>query len=115
MRRLAVTEFPLFPAVGVSTLLKRALTLASVIATLVAQPALAQSAIGADASGRFDGSPPLGTSELPDEDPLRIPIGGSIQTPAASIVWPGLGPECAAKPHKDAGRGDRQPRQACAR
>jgi hypothetical protein len=64
----------------------------SIVITGLAGSALAQASMGMDSSGRFDGSPPLGTGR-PDEAPsggFSIPLDsletGSTGT-SRSIQW----------------------------
>jgi len=59
------------------------------IVLLIAAPAFAQSSMGVDTNGRFDGSPPPGTSPEYDaqQSGLEIPLD-PIETGTITIVRP---------------------------
>ncbi|MFP3544128.1 hypothetical protein SB748_11690 [Rhizobium sp. SIMBA_035] len=68
--------------------MRRLISITSIV-LLIAAPAFAQSSMGVDTNGRFDGSPPPGTSPAYDaqQSGLEIPLD-PIETGGITILRP---------------------------
>jgi hypothetical protein len=74
--------------------MRRFIAATSIIVLGFAAPAFSQSNLGMDASGRFDGSPPLGTGpDSGQEGGFSIPLD-SVETGSVTVVVPSTRRDC---------------------
>lgn len=72
----------------------RLVAAASIAVFAIATPAMSQSNLGQDASGRFDGSPPLGTGrDTGQAGGFSIPLD-SVETDSVRVVVPSSKTDC---------------------
>ncbi|KRB61232.1 hypothetical protein ASE04_23000 [Rhizobium sp. Root708] len=92
--------------------MRRLFVISSVITLALAGSAMAQASMGMDSSGRFDGSPPIGTSFGTDQSDsgLSIPLD-SFETNSTSYSAPVYVPRCGQYQRNSA---NRNASQACA-
>jgi hypothetical protein len=94
--------------------MRRYIAVTSIVLFSMAAPALAQSNMGMDASGRFDGTPPLGTSAEYDaqQSGLSIPLD-PVQTGSVTVTRPSEWDVCGAPANGMAATGDGSVNAAC--
>lgn len=95
--------------------MRRLISVTSIVLLSIAAPALAQSSMGIDPNGRFDGSPPPGTSPEYDaqQGGFEIPLD-PIETGSITISRPSTWQApCAPRREGMRSRGDGSVNAAC--